>query len=242
MGLFDTAFSELKQLLGEIPGSAKRQYRAQPSAHTWPGAGGGDLVLASDVGVELGNPRDESVSLVVWTRDREQIDDGRITLVGPDLPEGRGMSLPFGKIMLVAGDGLDETDGLSKYRELEGLRFEIDLKGYMIRAASPYQKEWVRVSRAALDGGLTFSIVGDALLRQFKRKEYISVAEVLFVTSGEYVQKLKPVAAGVGRIIGALGKMADEMSLDCDSCEYVDVCDEVDALRQMREKLRKGAH
>ncbi len=242
MGLFDTAVSELKQLLQDVPENGKRQFHAQTASRPWPGAGEGNLVLAADVGVELGNPRSESVSLVLWTRDREQISDGRITLIGPDLPESRGLSLPFGKIMLITGNDLDEGDSLSRYRELEGLRFEIDLRGYMIRAHSPYQREWVRVSRAALDEGLSFSIVGEALLRQFKRREYVSAAEVLLVTSSEYVQKLKPIAVGVGRIVSAMGKMADEMSLDCDSCEYTDVCNEVDALRQMREKLRKGAH
>ena len=41
------------------------------------------------------------------------------------------------------------------------------------------------------------------------------------------------------RIIGAMNKMATEMSLDCDTCEYAAVCEDVSELRSMRRTFKQ---
>jgi len=42
-------------------------------------------------------------------------------------------------------------------------------------------------------------------------------------------------------MIAAMGKMVDELSMDCDTCEYEDVCNAVEDLKRMRDRLMKGA-
>ena len=41
----------------------------------------------------------------------------------------------------------------------------------------------------------------------------------------------------VTRIISAMNKMMEELSFDCSSCEYLDVCGDIRQLGTLREKL-----
>jgi hypothetical protein len=45
----------------------------------------------------------------------------------------------------------------------------------------------------------------------------------------------------IGHLISAMNKMAEEMSFDCDACEYNEVCGDVEELRSMRDKLGRDA-
>ncbi|MEA3470251.1 MAG: hypothetical protein U9R24_00870 [Thermodesulfobacteriota bacterium] len=208
----------------------------------WPPGGGRNVVLSEDVGVELGNPQEESVSFVIWTESKNEVRDGIISLIGPDLQVSSGRSLPFGKVVIIEGRGFNEENSYDRYREMESMRYDVDLKGYMLRAVSQYQREWSRVSKEALDTGFSFNVLGGTLIDKFKEKEYIAGVEIIFVTSSrEDVRELKEISKRVARLVGAMNKMIEEMSFDCETCEYVDVCSEVLDLRKIRNAVQKNA-
>ena len=199
--------------------------------------------MSEDVGVELGNPREESVSFVIWTETQNEARDGIISVIGPDLQVSQGESLPFGKVVIVGGKGFNEENSYDKHREMEGMRYDVDLKGYMLRAVSQYQREWSRVSNDALSSGFSFSILGGVLIDKFKEKDYIDAVEVIFVTSSrEDVKELRGISKGVARVIGAMNKMIEEMSFDCSTCEYADVCTDVSELRKIRNKQSANSY
>jgi len=63
---------------------------------------------------------------------------------------------------------------------------------------------------------------------------------LIFVTSSKAdVEELKDLQQKVTRIISAMNKMMEELSFDCSSCEYLDVCGDVRQLGALREKLMK---
>lgn len=202
----------------------------------WPRAGRRKIVLADEVGVELGSPRLASASYILWTEHPDLVEDGRITLIGPDLPPSRGQSLPFGKVTLVSVKGFDEDNTYDRYRDLERIRYHLDLEGYMLRAAMQEQKEWTRISKQALQRGFSFDILGSALMKALKELDYVQSVEMLFVTSGsDDMIPLKEQGDHVARIVGAMNKMASDLVLDCSECEYQDVCEETSELRAMRK-------
>jgi CO dehydrogenase/acetyl-CoA synthase beta subunit len=129
---------------------------------------------------------------------------------------------------------------------MEAVRYSIDLKGYMIRAVSQYQREWSRISKDALQNGFSFQILGSALRKEYFKKEYVLAVEILLVTSSaEDVGELKEMTKNVGRTINAMNKMLSEIDSDCDECEYNDVCDEVEELKGMkksRDEKRRETH
>lgn len=233
MELFERTFSEIRNYIG------KRDYLSLDASACkthWPGGAGKNVVLSGEMAMELGNPQMESASSLIWTEHPDLVCDGRITLIGPDIQSGTSASLPFGKIVLVGVSGFHEDNTYDLYKEMESVRYSIDLKGYMMRAVSQYQREWSRISREAVKEGFSFGILGSALRNEYLKKNYIHAVEFLFVTSSpEDVRELKEITKNVSRTINALDKMINEIDPDCDECEYNDVCDEVGELKSMRK-------
>ncbi len=240
MQLYDTIIDDIKviQNLKSAEGRLKELDFSNNSS--WPPAGNQNLVLQSDTAIELGNPADESVSLSLWTEMPGVVNDNRITLVGPDIAESDSQRLPFGKIVLIEAMGFNEENAYERYREIDLVRFDVSLKGYMMRAASQYMREWSRISQESVDNGFSFSILGSTLISELKKRDYIKSVEVIFITSAnDDVALLKPMAARVDQINKAMSKMVEEMSTDCENCEYEEICDEVSELRNMRKTKEK---
>ena len=240
MGLFDKQYSEIMAFLDK-----KRQHGiVSEFFHTtgtnWPSEENRNLVLGEDTAVELGNPINGSTSFLLWHDDSHKVVDPRITVIGPDLPQLIEQQVPFGKVVIAGGEDFDENNCYGRYQEMEQIRYDIHPKGYMMRGVSQYQREWSRVSREAIDAGFSFQTLGGALIDKILKLAYVSSVEVIFITSGrEDVMEIKTVSDDVIKIIGAMNKMATELSFDCDTCEYSEVCDDVAELRSMRRTLKE---
>lgn len=236
MGLFDAQYEEIREHLSEWQKQGKVTRFVADSQPDWPSTPNKNLVLGSDTAVELGDPRQASVSLMIWNEAEEAAERGQVTIVGPDLAEITDKKVSFGKIVIVNGRGFDEDNSYDRYQLLEQARYAMRLDGYMMRSASQYQREWSRVSKDALQKGFSFQVLGQVLIAELLKNDFVSSVEVIFVTSGkEDVLELKAVSEEVATRIGAMNKMADMMHVeDCGICEYSDVCSDVDELRDMR--------
>jgi CO dehydrogenase/acetyl-CoA synthase beta subunit len=233
MELFGETLVDIRKY---IEGKKCRSLVAAEQKTPWPSGKGRNVVLSDDMAVELGSPQMNSVSCLIWTQKADLVRDGKITLLGPDIKDSQGKSLPFGKVVLLGVSGFDEESAYDKYKEMEAVRYSLDLKGYMIRAVSQYQREWSRISREAVEGGFSFEALGSALREEYLKKDFIHAVEFLFVTSSaEDVGELQEITKNVGRTISAMNKMLSEIDPDCDECEYNDVCDEVDELKGMKK-------
>ena len=235
MELFIDTITAVRNFMGQRSPSKSWNKEGSP---VWPQGGPRNIVLKEDLGLELGSPEKESVSCLLWTERLDLVNDGRITLVGPDFPESRGMSLPFGKVVLAGVEGFHEDNAYDRHKDLDYLRYNLDLKGFMLRAVSQFMREWCRISTAALLDGFNARILGSSLMTLFSSQPYVKSVEVLYLTSSkEDVIKLKEITSGAEKIIGAMNKMAEEMDFECDTCDYQNVCDEASELKAMREKL-----
>jgi len=64
--------------------------------------------------------------------------------------------------------------------------------------------------------------------------------EIIFITEDRNtIREVREMTRDTSRIIAAMNKMADEMSFDCDECDYRDVCDDADYLKKMRTVYRR---
>ena len=243
MQFYDTIIDEIKEIQQQHTVAGRLKEIIFSNNLSWPAAGDRNLVLGSDTAIELGNPADEALALSLWTETPGKVTDNRISLVGPDITASAEARLPFGKIVLIEGKGFDEDNAYDRFREMDLVRFDVSLKGYMMRAASQKMREWSRISKEAVDKGFSFSVLGSALISEFKKIEYVNSVEVIFITSSDKdVFALRPMAEQVWKINSAMTKMVEEMSSDCTDCEFEEVCDEVAALRKMRKTKEKGRH
>lgn len=191
--------------------------------------------MAEDTWLELGNPGTFSTAPALVTESIDLVNDGAITLIGPDISETRG-SLPFAQILLIASDDIQDED----YRKINTFQYELELKGYMIKAVPSSLTIWSRISKESAGEGFSFEILGRAIIAGYKSKLSIPSMEIIFVTSSrEDVEELKNLHHKVTRIISAMNKMIQEMSFDCSSCEYLDVCGDVRQLGALRERLMR---
>ena len=234
MGLFDAPFSEIGKFVAGKRGSAGYRELRINDFSGWPVQA--DLILEDDTALELGNPRHGSLALLAWTE--EPFEEDSAVLIGPDLAEMVSNSQPFAQIVLVSGKIDDE------YRcfcELRDAVYDTQLKGMMFRVMPSRQTIWIRINRDALDRGLSLGHLGGALIQSLESVDFVSGVKIAFVTSGKGdLSGLSGPAAQIERIVGAMMKMTEEMSYDCDGCEYSDVCQEVAELKRMRHRLKEG--
>jgi len=238
MGLFDKQDGEIRNYLAREQRNGKVTEFTHKGTTNWPISKNRNLVLKQDTAVELG--KDASTSFLIWSNEPDKIGNGRITIVGPDLPQVKADQVPFGKIVMVGGDDFNEENSYDRYRALDQVRHNIHLKGYMMRGVSQYQREWSRVSKEAIDNGFSFRVLGGALIDKFSELDFVRSVEVIFITTGrDDVLEMKAVSDQAIRFIGAMNKMAEELSLDCDTCEFTEVCSDVEELRSMRKSHGK---
>ena len=243
MGLFDKQLRTVREFVAARELAGQAVTLPGFTGPGWPSGGRTGVVMSRDTAVELGHPDRESVSFLLWSDDMREVRDGVVTLIGPDLPACGGMSIPFGKIVIAGVEGFNEDNAYDRYREMDDIKYRIDLRGYMMRAAPQYRREWSRVSRAALSGGFSLSVLGESIIERFRTLEYVRAVELVFVTSSTGdIRELAPVSDGAAMILWAMTRMVNEISLDCDACGYLPVCGEVSGLRTMRERLNQKSN
>lgn len=250
---FDQFFDELRAWVAVLgaahpteehsrPGSAEVQAEGL-KVNVGPGANPG-IILRSDTFVELGNPTAGSVSMVLWTSDTSLVRDGCVTLIGPDIPESEGASLPFAQTLLVGGPTLSPADH-GALQQAHHIGDEVE--GYMLRSTS--ENVWSRVSRQAAEKGFDFETLGRAHLHLVKvAQPRVTHTEIVFVTAGKAeVQSLTNLAR---RSKDTGSELAYEVwreqgyeadcSLDCNACDAKPVCDEVRDLLATRLETQRS--
>ncbi len=193
------------------------------------------IVLKEDTWVELGNPKTFSLAPVLVTENFDSVNDGTITLIGPDFREVQG-SIPFAQIILISSTELKDED----YRKINTFQYKLELKDYMIKAVPSSLSIWSRISKDSVHNGFSFEVLGKAIIDSYKSRFTIQSVEVIFITSSEEdIKELKDIYTKVKRIISAMNKMIEEMSFDCSTCEYLDICNDVRELSRLKERLIK---
>jgi CO dehydrogenase/acetyl-CoA synthase beta subunit len=225
----------------DCPGVPERLLDGLP-VRVGPGAGSG-IVLRGDTFAELGSPEAGSCAFPLWTNNIELVRDGRITIIGPDILESRGASLPFGQILVSAGGKLSEK----QHSALDESQYISDqIEGYMVKSTPG--RMWTRISNNAAERGLGFKALGKALMAIYKSHvSQIEAMEIVFVTSSkEDVRQLEEIAAQVRKISKdivretwlARGYDILECTLgwDCGSCPDKTVCDDIKEVVKVRKK------
>ena len=194
------------------------------------------LVLQDDTLLELGSAS-SSLFMILWTGQGEKLSRYGVSIVGNDLSDVKDKRIPFAQIILIEGDFEDQYES---YRDLRDVIFDTKPEGVSARIWPDRQKIWCRVSKEAAENGFTLEGYGNTLLKKLQDVKSVKGAEVIFITDAlQEMKSLIKVSEKVHDIVEALIKMYEEMNFDCDDCEYIDVCEEVAGLREIRERLRR---
>ena len=156
----------------------------------------GERIRKNDMYVELGGPSVEEKFELVRVKKPEDIRDGVITVIGPDLPEmEEGKKYPLGILIEIAGPELEEDiEGVIERRIHEYSNY---IEGFM--HLNQRYDIWVRVSKKAYTRGFTtLAYVGKVIFALLKNElPIIEKMQVTFFTDKEIISARYPGAKAI---------------------------------------------
>jgi len=149
----------------------------------------GERIRRNNMQVELGGPKQEKKFELVRAKKMDEVEDEKITIIGPDLKDlAEGSSVPFGIYIEVAGKNVEEDlEGVTERRIHEYCNF---IEGLM--HLNQRYDIWLRVSKKSFQKGLnSFSYIGKVLARLYKSElPFIEKIQITFITDPEKVQEM----------------------------------------------------
>jgi acetyl-CoA decarbonylase/synthase complex subunit beta len=149
----------------------------------------GERIRFKDTQVELGGERIDTKFELARVRPMDQVEDGKIIIVGPDIKDiPVGSSIPFGILVEVAGSQLEE--GLESVVERRIHAFCNYIEGLM--HLNQRYDIWLRLSKKSYQKGFdSFKYVGVVLQRLYKSElPIIQKIQVTFITDPEKVKEM----------------------------------------------------
>jgi acetyl-CoA decarbonylase/synthase complex subunit beta len=207
--VFDIPPTPEKGAFSDIPVDVGPQYEGQ-------------RVRGPETYIELGGPKSEYKFELFKVRRPEEIEDGKVVLIGPDISEFKeGSVIPYAVILEGAGRGLEpEGEGVLERRIHE---FSNYIQGYM--HLNQRYDIWLRISKRAYQKGLnSFKYIGTVLYRLFKSAfPILEKLRVIIITDPRVVELLHPQAMKVyeerdRRALGLRDEDAD-MFYACKLCQ-----------------------
>jgi acetyl-CoA decarbonylase/synthase complex subunit beta len=149
----------------------------------------GQRIRRNDMQIELGGPDIKEKFELAIVRKSEQVEDGKVTIVGPDMKDmEQGKSYPLGILIEVSGPTLEpELEGVVERRIHAYSNF---IEGFM--HLNQRYDIWLRLSKKAFQKGLnSFEYVGKVLQRLFKSElPIIHKMQITFITDPQKVKEL----------------------------------------------------
>ncbi|MEM3549577.1 MAG: CO dehydrogenase/CO-methylating acetyl-CoA synthase complex subunit beta [Candidatus Bathyarchaeia archaeon] len=149
----------------------------------------GERIRRKEMYVELGGPDVREKFELARVRKAEEVEDGKIVIIGSDLKEmEEGKSYPFGILVEVAGEKLEpELEGVIERRIHQYSNY---IEGFM--HLNQRYDIWMRLSKKSFQKGLnSFQLIGKVLLRLFKSElPIIEKMQVTFITDAEKIKDL----------------------------------------------------
>ena len=138
------------------------------------------------------------------------------------------------------GESQEFSSGDSNGHRPDKATHEILLGG--ICAANPEKelreeegKSWsVRVEAEALNEGLNFTAIGNAMLRALHLHKEVEAVRIIFVTDPKVdYGRLQDGLKKTKQITATIDHMLKDVNMDCGSCGLQEICDEIEGLREM---------
>ncbi len=147
----------------------------------------GERIRGRDMQVELGGPREEYKFELVQAKGLDEIEDGKMEIIGPDLPDLKeGTNTPFGMLIHVGGKEIEkDLEGVIERRLHEYVNF---IEGFM-HLNQRYDIQ-LRLSKKSYQRGFnSLKTLGTVLMRLYKSEmPFIEKIQFTFMTDPEQVK------------------------------------------------------
>jgi acetyl-CoA decarbonylase/synthase complex subunit beta len=149
----------------------------------------GERIRKNDMHIELGGPSVSEKFEIVRVRPDDEVTDGAITVIGPDIGdlEAEG-SYPLGIIVEISGPRLEkDLEGVIERRIHEYSNY---IEGFM--HLNQRYDIWIRLSKKSFKKGLnSFRQIGRVMYQLFKNElPFIEKVQITFITDPEKIHPL----------------------------------------------------
>ena len=153
----------------------------------------GERIRRNDMQIELGGPSQKEKFELAKVKSLEEIEDGKITIIGPDIKDLKeGGAYPLGILVEAAGANIDQgLEGVIERRIHGYMNF---IEGFM--HLNQRYDIWLRLGKKSFQKGLnSFEYIGKVLVRLFKSElPIIEKVQITFITDPAKVSELYPEA------------------------------------------------
>jgi acetyl-CoA decarbonylase/synthase complex subunit beta len=148
----------------------------------------GERIRGRDMRIELGGPREEYKFELVQAKEMDEIEDGKITILGQDISDfPERTNTPFGLLIEVAGKEVEkDLEGVIERRVHEYCNF---IEGFM-HLNQRYDIQ-MRISKKSFDKGFnSFKHMGEVLKRLYKSEmPFVEKVQFTFITDPDLVKE-----------------------------------------------------
>ncbi len=201
-----------------------------------------ELILGKEAAFELGGENKYSAAYSLFTEDETIVNTDEIVICGKDIYK-LNTDCSFARIAIIRTEGAFIHGEQAAYSILETInlkRYDVFPKGYMIRTSVLSNREQVKVSKKAVKEKLSFVDVGSMYINEFKKNKYVKAVKIIFVTNPEInYQKLEHISSLATELFRALNHAVTDLKMDCKHCEWKFLCDEVDGMKDLHNRLIK---
>jgi len=182
----------------------------------------GERIRGREMQVELGGPREDYKFELVQAKELDEIEDGKITIIGPDLPDiPEGTNTAFGMIIDVGGVELEkDLEGVIERRLHEYVNF---IEGFM-HLNQRYDVQMRLSKKSYAKGFNSLNVFAEVLFRLYKSEmNFIEKMQITFITNPEKVKEMYPEAMDIyeARDARARGMSDDDVDVfyGCSLCQ-----------------------
>ena len=228
MNIYNEQISKVLKLLNAETGQS-----LETNGNLWQDVGKQNLVLRAEMSYELGAGTLPAVSFLGVTSSKELVPTDSMLLYGQDLSQ-ISADTPYARITLLRIDDKLLGTGEAIYdavRRFANTRYKVNPKGFMSRISTSNNHEPVRVSKTALEEGLSFAKVARLFLDAYKAQPEVIAVQVIFVTLTNFnYGELVKLTHKNYEITTALDHILRDVKMDCASCKLQSICSEVESL------------
>lgn len=205
-----------------------------------------ELVLKSEMQLELGGPETDACGMVLYTSDREKVRNGLVTVIGPDIQDAPQGRMAYGQVVLIEGKPLEK----SMYYEIQkAINLSASIPGYMSKRNG--MEVWDRISIKAVKRGLNFPQIAETLMDQIRTKlTEITAVEVFFIAGeADAVKQMQAIGEKAEAIWQQLKKQLwSSRGIDleacspgghCGACDDKETCDKIRRISRDYTEMKK---
>lgn len=231
MKVFDESIKNTLSLLSSY------QKKALSSSRDYPLKKEKVFIFSDEALVSLGARGYESSYLTAYTSNGDLVKSDEIYLIGKDILELKG-NCSFAHIVLLRleDDDKKEQELYQMLRNIEYERYKMNPVGYMIRVNTNELREGALISKEAFENNLSFADIGSLFLKAYKKRPEVKAVNQYFITDPNFDYKsLRALSKSNEGIVVALDHIMKKLAMDCNTCSFKSICDEVEGMREIHK-------